>query len=189
MWDIVNTMEEVGLLPTPSFPVVHPPDAKWRSMAAEAELDWPNVILWYNEERTIDFLFAKYKKRVTQFRIDHILEALTSKMQRVDARGFAHVVSIANKPWYQYFARQSDLIREYDSDDDLPDTEDTKPPAAAKRDDNNHAPTGNAMSLLILLFNSFGQGEIFLRLRPPTPCTALCIWLHCLVFWKCLLSL
>ena len=44
MWDIVHMMEEVGLLPTPCSPSVHPPDADWHSMAAEAELDWPDII-------------------------------------------------------------------------------------------------------------------------------------------------
>ena len=106
MWDIVNTMEEVQLLPTPCSPAIHPLDAEWHSMATEAELDWPNVARWYNEERTIDFLFAKCKRRVTQFRIDHIVEVLTSKMQCVDTQGLTDVAYILNKPWYQYFARQ-----------------------------------------------------------------------------------
>ena len=69
------------------------------------------------------------------------------------------MAAIANKEWCQYFARKLDLKREWDSDDDdLPDADDAKPPASAKRDDNNHAPTGSAMSLLILPFNSFAQG-------------------------------
>ena len=44
MWDIVHAMEEVGLLPTPRSPAVHLPDADWHSMAAEAELDWPDIV-------------------------------------------------------------------------------------------------------------------------------------------------
>ena len=91
------------------------------------------------------------------------MEILTSKMQRVNARGCTDAAYIVNKPWYQYFHRQLDLIKEAyrsddDTDEDLPNADDSKPPAVKKPDDDDHAPTGSAMSLLILPFNSFGQG-------------------------------
>ena len=55
------------------------------------------------------------------------MEALTAKMEHVDAQGFTDVAVVTNKESHQYFARKLDLKREWDSnDDDLPDADDTK---------------------------------------------------------------
>ena len=79
MYDIVRMMEDVGLLPMPGKPPVICSDKEWRSMAAEAELDFPDVMKWYADERTIDFQVAKCKRRVIQFRVDEIMQAYKRK--------------------------------------------------------------------------------------------------------------
>ena len=80
MYNVVRMMEEVGLLPMPGRPQVTPPDDHWCSMAAEAELDFPDIMRWYTDKCSVDWFVAKCKRRVTQFCINHIVEALKNKL-------------------------------------------------------------------------------------------------------------
>ena len=78
-------------------------------------------------------------------------------MDRDEIQGCMDIGVIVDREWYWYFSRELDNKHKWHISDD---EDDKKPAACPKKDDDDVEPdpTDSAMSLLILPYNSFGQG-------------------------------